>query len=106
MNLWQKIQSKHSEAYDKWRQYIYTDNSEIWDFFDWQELNLSYLWGHIEDFFDSKGIYIVMDVYQKDEKNKEFIYSINNQGYFGFKSRQEAREAAIIKCFEILERDK
>jgi len=78
---------------------------------DIYKLPFSMLYGILEDFFDSQGIYIeVTTTFNKDGERSRFNYSIVEENTVGvseieclFKTRKEARIKATQKAFEILE---
>ena len=100
---WDKIQEKYSEQFQEWIKFRYGKAKSEYQFI-LKESKLSYHWGWIEDFFDSKGIYIYIARSGKGAWYYEIMNNINE--YFdegnNVKSRNEAREAAILKAFEIL----
>ena len=121
---WENIQEKYLEEFDEFYNLI-TEQTELiypsrfiqsqWR--EMEEINDNSLWGWIENFFDSKGIIIILAYIKNYGDEKGFLYELFNQkgnmifsSYYKeqkiYKSRQEAREAATIKAFEILERDK
>jgi hypothetical protein len=105
--MWNKIQEKYPEALKEWCKYYNQDfmvyyTNAIVEYFS--RMETCELIGKIEDFFDSRGIYIESEVlgvedYQFLVWSGRKIWQIER-----YESRQEAREAAIEKAFEILER--
>ena len=112
------MKGKVKELFEEW----YAINSQVKEY---QEVNMSDFmkgfiidtfngfskamqWGVMQDFYDSQGIKI--DVFHSasfdDTKFPDLDYVVayyiddNNQG--GYRTRQEARDAALIKAEEIL----
>jgi hypothetical protein len=114
------MKGKVKELFEKW---YYDENTEYWIWFDkdsiqfLEETEPSMQWGVLQDFYDSQDIEIVIDVdwdwnkYGTGTGKKTYSYmifhdEIDEEGAFNsqdFKTRPEAREAALIKAEQILE---
>ena len=126
--MWQEIEQKHPDEFFEWAKFKYKDNLEYYQDKHWAIVNwlkgedFRSLWGWILEFFDSKGIYIVVydlvnsrsgnvpDLWDDEwgynirQKDGRKIYLIaENPDNLWYKSRPEAYQAATKKAFEILE---
>ena len=106
--MWkEKIEKKYPEGWQEFRNWYFENFRAPFPELPCQKVNgFRFLWGWLEDFFDSKGIYINIFICVTRRKSILYDYTVgNSQHTFGesdFKSRQEAREAAIMKAFKIL----
>ena len=96
--MFDKIAEKYPEQFEELSKYLLDKGLQ------YEYMYFESVYGHIEDFFDSKGIYIYIARSGKGAWYYEIMNNINE--YFdegnNVKSRNEAREAAILKAFEIL----
>lgn len=70
------------------------------------KLPTSMQWGVKQDFYDSQGIHILPLLNSYETDNWDFIIEIENETIYSnskyYKTRPEAREAALLKAEEIL----
>ena len=106
MNInWQEIKEKYPNAFKLFVDFMgYTKQKYFNGWNDWVKFNLELrCYCDLEKFFDDNGIYI--EIYINPIDKKTWNVSIDKYDIFliSIRSRQEAKEQAIIKGFEILE---
>lgn len=105
MNIdWKSIKEKYPLAYERYEYWIVEESTCL------NEYESCYC--DIESFFDQNGIEIFIEQYIDDDDHKFYHFQIlfnnvlqfswANKQYFRTNSREEAKEAAIYKAFEIL----
>ena len=111
--MWQEIEEKYPNEFKKWVKY-YKGNYTVTAITMMHRQDFQSLWGWILEFFDSKNIQIEIamscvitwqyDLIEIKNKSAERIHDGYEYlaSYSGFKSRQEAQQAATLKAFEIL----
>ena len=120
---WNKIQEKYPKPFKKWQAYYLDPDYKIEHAL--KVMNATHInnyWGWLLEFFDSKGIYIIIYPLSNSRSGNcpdlffgEWGYSIKKRGKdktiydvadnpieIWYKSRQEAQEAAVEKTFEVL----
>ena len=108
-----KLTGKCKEDFEKWYLKAIEDLREDYHGYNksviiskfYREID-SMQYGVLVDFFDENEIYISMDWYGSIRSDSNYFEAdINNdfgeQGYFRFKTRQEAREEAIKQANKI-----
>lgn len=101
-----KLTEKAKEQFEKWYNYnVAVENEEVKSFLRLPE---PMQWGVIQDFADSLGYRMLTEYYEKKSVYMFDIWDGSNYNYdnISYKTRQEARNAAIEKLNELINQNK